>query len=51
MFKLLLKRMKYKLKNISAENVNIPSNFKTFKYNFPNYNKSLLDYLLSNQNI
>ena len=51
MFKLLLKRIKYKFKNISAENINIPSDFKTFQYNFPKYHKSLLEYLLSNQNI
>ena len=51
MFKLLLKRIKYKFKNISAENINIPSDFKTFQYNFPKYYKSLLEYLLSNQNI
>ena len=41
MFKLLLKRIKYKFKNISAENINIPSDFKTFQYNFPKYYKSL----------
>ena len=51
MFKLLLKRLKYKIKNIFAENIYIPSNFKTFEYNFPNYYKPLLEYLSSNQNI
>jgi hypothetical protein len=51
MFKLLLKRLKYKIKNIFAKNIYIPSDFKTFEYNFPNYYKPLLEYLSSNQNI
>ena len=51
MFKLLLKRLKYKIKNIFAENIYIPSDFKTFEYNFPNYYKPLLEYLSTNQNI
>ena len=41
MFKLLFKRIKFKIKNITAENVNIPSDFKTFEYNNPNYFKQL----------
>ena len=51
MFKLLLKRIKYNSKNIFAENINIPSDFKTFQYNFPKYYIYFLEFLLSNQNI
>ena len=51
MFKLLLKRIKYNSKNIFAENINIPSDFKTFQYNFPKYYINFLEFLLSNQNI
>ena len=51
MFKLLLKRIKYYFNNIFAENINIPSDFKTFQYNFPKYYIFFLEFLLSNQNI
>ena len=51
MFRLLLKRIRYKYKNIFAENITVPSDFRTFEYNFPKYSDSLLAYLSSNQNI
>ena len=48
MLKLFLQRIRFKLRNLFAKNIIIPTDFKSFEYAIPKYHDLLVSYLLLN---